>query len=164
MIKMPILLLLILFSSCLQNHKSNNIALCDKNTYFNELNEYSKSFKPTNLNLENSIKDNQELDTFIDTIDNKCLENQSQYKVFISTILLKQYYFQLSNYNQSYDLLSMKTGSAEKIINGFIGFSKVDKNIEMLSSSYVFEYLKHNPKITNSEIEKYKSLLDKLTN
>jgi hypothetical protein len=55
----------------------------------------------------------------------------------------------------------MNTGSAKKIIDGFIKLSKIDKNIEMLNSGYIIDFLKSNPKITNTEIEKYNILVTK---
>jgi hypothetical protein len=52
---------------------------------------------------------------------------------------------------------------AKVIINGFMKLSGVDKNIEMLSSGYIMEYLKNNPEIKNKEIEYYQKLIFKAT-
>jgi hypothetical protein len=79
-LKMSILML-VLITSCFQ--KQNNNAFCDKNCYSEQLKKYCVDFQPSNLNLDSSIKQNIELNIFLDTVDEKCLQNQKLYKLFI---------------------------------------------------------------------------------
>ena len=165
MYKMLIIIVLFL-CFCINNKAKQELAIkngCNKNYYTEILKNRIEDFKPTQLNLDSSIINNKELKIFLDTVNIECLEEQRLYKEFITTILIKEYYFQLNNYNQSYDLLQMKNGNAKVIINGFMKLSGVDKNIEMLSSGYIMEYLKNNPEIKNKEIEYYQKLIFKDT-
>lgn len=114
---------------------------CDSSEYANILIAYSLEFDPNNVNLDSSLKQNIEIDSFLTKTDKKCLDRQSNLNYFICILLLKQYYFHFVNYHQGYDLLSMKTGNAKYVIESFQKLSKLNTNLEMLNSRYVIDYI-----------------------
>ena len=95
----------------------------------------------------------------MDTIDEKCLLNQNNYKLFIALILVKQYHFHLSKAHQGYDLLSMSDGNASKIIHCFRVMTNKQSRMEMLNSGFIESYLIENPQIRNAEINTYMKTL-----
>ena len=161
-----LLILLQGFLGCGNNTNSNSLrqketsfkADCDSLQYDSVLIAYSLEFEPNNINLDSSLKQNIEIDSFLTKTDKKCLDRQSNLNYFICTFLLKQYYFHLVNYHQGYDLLSMKTGNAKYIIESFEKLSKLESNLEMLNSRYVIDY------ITATEMLKNDKSIMKLVN
>lgn len=124
--------------------------------------DLATNFKPTDLDLNNSLKDNIDLDLFLSKISEKCLIRQKDIQLFISLILLKQYHYHLSNFHQGYDLLYMKKGNASKIIFCFQEITRVNKKLEMLNSGYIETYLLENIQIRNSEIISYLRKINKI--
>jgi hypothetical protein len=77
---------------------------------------------------------------------------QKELPAFVSILLLKQYYFHLANYHQGYDLLAMRTGNAKIIIEQLISFAGLrTKNLEMLNSGYIVDYVKSNKEMSNNK-------------
>jgi hypothetical protein len=142
--------------------KQTTTIYCDENIYSNIIDELILNFEPTHVNLDSSIKGNYSLQYFLDTVNSECLKAQKQYRLFISTILIKQYHFQLCKYHQSFDLLQMQTGHGEDVVKGFLKMCGFPKPQEMLSSGYVMNYLKDNPIVTSEQIDKYKDKVTKL--
>lgn len=150
---------------CANNHQENsnpqkdssnkNILLYKPCKGYDNLIELGTNFKPTDLDLNLSLKKNIQLNLFLDTIDKNCLLNQNNYKLFIAIILVKQYYFHLSNYHQGFDLLSMRIGNASKIVDCFREMTNKRAKLEMLNSGLIENYLQENPKIRNVEINNY---------
>ncbi len=139
-------------------NKSNIGRPCNNIPHLMEL---GSSFKPTDLGLNVSLNKNTELNQFLDTMDETCLMKQHNYEIFIAVILVKQYYYHLSNAHQGYDLLSMRIGNASKIIHCFRKMANKEARMEMLNSGLITDYLKKNPQIRNIEINTY---LNKIKN
>ncbi len=161
-----ILILILMLESCFVNPKraqpvQTTITDCDSTEYDVILQNFIVDYKPSNLNLDSSIKLNIKLEDFLDSSDKACLVKQKRFKEFVLTILIKQYYFQLSEYNQGFDLLQMQSGNAKFIIQYFKEISSI-QNIEMLNTGYVLEYLKLHKEMTNDVIKNYEKKISKI--
>jgi hypothetical protein len=138
-----------------KNTQRKNINLERRCSQYNQLIDLGSNFKPTDLDLNLSLKNNLKLNLFLDSIDEKCLLNQNNYKLFIALVLVKQYHFHLSLAHQGYDLLSMNVGNASKIIHCFRVMTNKQSRMEMLNSGFIESYLIENPQIRNAEINTY---------
>lgn len=164
-------LLILLFAfSCNYSKKTNETSRqrpCPTE-YDRDLAKYSESFEASTIDLDKSISPS--LDSFLINIDTNCLRNEKGYKVFVTTILAKLYYFHLKCCNQGYDLQSMAHGGAGVLINEFkriAGYN--EQRLEMLNSSTVVDYIDHhqelkdnaNLKVIVKEIAKETSRIEK---
>jgi hypothetical protein len=138
-----------------KNTSRKNINSDRRCSQINQLIDLGSNFKPTDLDFSLSLKNDRKLNLFLDTIDEKCLLNQNNYKLFIALILVKQYHFHLSQAHQGYDLLSMSVGNASKIIHCFRVMTNKQSRMEMLNSGFIESYLMENPQIRNAEINTY---------
>jgi hypothetical protein len=154
-----ILWFLIAITSCSENKKpsekeekkelsSMTSKACDEN-YDSLLLKYSDEFKAENVMLNKSLS--PELSSFVLRIDTTCLRRQKEYRVFITTILAKLYYYHLICCNQGYDLRSMKEGASNVIINEFevLGNYK-EKGLEMLNSGNIIDFISTEESLKNN--------------
>lgn len=123
--------------------------ICTDN-YDTLLLKYSNQFTAVSIDLGMSLT--PELSSFLLKIDTNCLRKQTEYQVFIITILAKLYYYHLVCCNQGYDLYSMTKGASGIIINEFeiIGNYK-GKQFEMLNSGNVVEVIEDEKPLKNNK-------------
>lgn len=117
--------------------------------YDRDLAKYSESFEASTIDLAKSISPS--LDSFLIDVDTNCLRKEKRYKVFITTILAKLYYYHLKCCNQGYDLQSMAHGGAGVLINEFkriAGYNEL--RLEMLNSSTVVDYVDHHQELKDN--------------
>lgn len=114
--------------------------------------KYANDFSPTTIDLNGSMSIG--LKSFLLSIDTSCLRKQTNYKYFITFILVKLALNHLRCCNQYYDLYQMREGPAAIVINEFNrlgGYSQLW--LEMLNSGLVVDYISNeksllvNPKI-----------------
>ena len=103
---------------------------------------YANNFKAEGIDLQQSIS--EKLDYFLLNIDTACLRQQSNYKFFVATILLKLYHYHLTCCNQGYDLLGMGEGGSNVIVNEFkrMGGYSQKAHLEFLNSAKVVDAIK----------------------
>jgi len=121
----------------------------------------SNKFSPKDIDFDKSIKLNEDVDKFIDSIkqNDKCLYKSEELNTFVVILLLKQYKFHLQNYHQGYDLFSMCSGNAKYIIGKYLLLiNKKSNDLEMLNSGYIVEFLNTTKAIKLNDSEK--KLLD----
>ncbi len=111
------------------------------------LKDVSNKYVPKQLNLTNSIIENTEFNKFLSSTDRQTLASNPDFDVFITTIILKQYQFQLLKYHQGFDLYSMKLGNAGFIVNSFVELCRLSPEIKGLNSSYVMDFIAGNEKL-----------------
>ncbi len=148
---------LLLLSICLtslsafssKSYFGNSKSPDDSITSSLNLRSLADNFRPLQLNLNNSILENVELNSFLIKTDKQAIINDSNFDYFITMIILKEYYLQLSKYHQGFDLYSMKFGSAEFIVKSFIDLTKTPEETKGLDSSKVLEYIAANEKLKN---------------
>jgi hypothetical protein len=156
--------MLMIFISCVEKNHSNSIKSypnkenskpsednCNQKQYSNLLFDLAINFKPTNLNFDKSVINDEKLNAFLQNVDYECLKKQDKFEFFICIILLKQYKYHIANFHQGYDLLSMNSNNAKVIIDNFILFSRLNNtNLEMLNSRYVVDYVEANNILRNN--------------
>jgi hypothetical protein len=112
---------------------------------------YANDFKPSSIDLDPSIS--SKFQQFISSIDTNCLRRQKNYKLFITIILTKQYKYHLECCSQGYDLLGMKKGGANLIINEFERLLGIQgQNIEFLNSFKVIDYVYGDDSLMKNEV------------
>lgn len=112
--------------------------------------KYASSYEPNKIDFS----DNKDLNNFdLNFIyNNDEYKNEEMLKQHITNVLLlKQYLFHLTNYNQGYNLLTMRNAQAKFIINYFLDSNKISSEKEFINSGYPYELLK-DKKITDKEI------------
>ncbi len=118
----------------------------DCNRVIDSLFDYVVKFEPTEIRIDKSIKKDKILNSLLNRADMMCFkQDEKKSKYIVAIILLKQYLFHLKCCNQSYDLLSMKEGNAQKIIDYFLLMTQQNEyNIEVLSSQKIVQYAYHD--------------------
>lgn len=163
---------IIVFLSC--NNSSNHFekSQMTKDTMCNEhydstLKELANNFNPTSISLDRSISG--KLDSFLLAADTNCLRKQNEYKLFIATILAKQFYYHVSVGHQGYDLQSMEKGAAKIIVEDFKKMAGYQSpQLEMLNSAVIMDFIKKDEHLKKeladlvSQIEKKSDEVDKL--
>lgn len=133
---------------------------CNEN-YDSLLLEYAKDFRADEIGLDKNLT--EEVSAFILRTGTLCLEKQKEYNTFVVTVLAKLYLHHLQCCNQGYDLLSMRSGAASVIIDGFrklAGYK--DRNLEMLNSGTVVDFIDKEPAIkANNEIQEIRRNIEK---
>lgn len=167
------LLIFILFWSCQKRNqkkkeynigkKENVLNICNDSiikVYDSLFSIRSEKFNPNNIDFDESIKSDQQLNHFIDSLKvyDTCFYENNERNNFITILILKQYKFHLENYHQGYDLLSMDKNNAGYVIDKYLSILDKKKNdLEMLNSGYIVEYLNRSK---NKKNRTQKSLLD----
>jgi hypothetical protein len=142
--------LLIILMSCTSgnNYRASvdKNANCDDSKISESLLVLAESYNPLELNLIESIKKNESINIFLDTTEVECLTKNNKFDFFVLEILLRQYYFHLSEFHQGFDLMQMRSDQAKILIDRFIVLTKLDsKSLEMLNSGYVITFIKDKP-------------------
>ncbi len=126
----------------IQDSSTNEVKsiVCDQN-YDSLLLKYANEFAPTTVDLNSSLS--LALQSFLLSVDTKCLRKQTEYKYFISFILEKLALYHLKCCNQHYDLYQMREGAAAVIINEFNTLAGYEKErLEILNSGLITDYIK----------------------
>lgn len=125
-------------------------AICNEQEMTEILKILSTKFEARKLELDSSLIQDKGINLFLDTVNKTCLKKQVYFRNFITIILLKQYYYHIINFHQSYNLLPMRNGSAKFIIDEFCSISHLDPiHTEMISSGYVVNYVGANLDLQN---------------
>jgi hypothetical protein len=112
---------------------------------------YAANFTPHNLDLSKTMP--QDLDSFLLHTDTLCLQRQSHYQIFVTTILVKLFYYHLVLGHQSYDLQFMEQGGAKVIIEGFKQIAGYrGQSLEWLSSGAVMNYIDQNKRLRDNAL------------
>jgi hypothetical protein len=173
---MRILLIVIVigFISCNENVSGNSKPLptsitepaCNEN-YDSILAKLAHEFKPASVDLDRSISGR--IDSFLLAADTVCLRNQKGYKLFIATILAKEFYYHVSIGHQGYDLQSMDGGGARIIVEDFKKMAGYQgRHLEMLNSGTIMDFIKKDDSLKNElsylikQIEKKSDEVDSL--
>jgi hypothetical protein len=130
---------------------TKTVTLCDANSD-SLLIKYANEFKVKAIDLSKSIS--VDLNLFLTEIDSNCLRNQRNYRLFISTILLKLHHYHLQCCNQGYDLLSMMDGGAAIVIDEFkrMGGYHQKVNAEFLNSGKIVDFVEGDSLLYSKQI------------
>ncbi len=152
---MKVILLLAIFFTALNASSSTNYSIfvvyppdSSEVTSLN-LRGIADNFHPLQLNLSNSILENGELNNFLVNTNKQSISSNVDFDYFITLIILKEYYLQISKYHQGFDLLSMKAGTADFIVKSYIELSKNPADVKWLNTSSILEYIASNEKLKN---------------
>jgi hypothetical protein len=117
-----------------------HIINCDTIACDATVNNYLKSFNPSQLDLRDCMSDS--MNSFLLSIDSNCLRSIPNYKRFVCGVLIKLYYYHMDCCHQSYDLFSMKVEGAKVLINEFQRIINVrQEDRDMLNSGIVFYFV-----------------------
>lgn len=124
--------LMFLMLSCSKNKKN----YFRKNDIF-KLKEYVISYKPNKINSFDDDSLKKYNIKYIFNLKEEDLKNE-----IANILLLKQYLLHLKKANQSYNLKDFNTKEAKIIIDYFLAENMINSNVEFLSSSIPYEFLK----------------------
>ena len=149
--------ILLLLSICLiglsafssKNYSCIIVSPDDSTSLALNLRGIADNFHPLQLNLSNSILENGELNNFLLKTDKQTISSSTDFDYFITMIILKEYYLQISKYHQGFDLFTMKTGTAEFIVKSFVDLSKTPIDAKGLDASKILDYIALNEKLKN---------------
>jgi len=132
------------------NTKGSNSILKDFSNQLDDslqLKQVATSFTPKQLNLTNSILENGELNKFLSKSDKEAIRSHTDFDLFITTILLKQYQFHLTKFHQGFDLYSMRMGNAGFVVSSFVQLAKLPDTTKGINSSFIMEYVAASDKL-----------------
>ena len=166
---MNVIVLLITFFSCINENNtakkqneviaSSNKITCDSIQVNKTLKQLAMDFTPNSIDINKSMSN--ELNLFLSKSDSDCIKSNSNYKFFICLVLLKQCYYHKKEYHLSYNLRSMKLGTAKFIIAEYENISQ--DHDEFLSSYSVLNYSKTDSTLMNDrEFRKFYDKTEKL--
>lgn len=120
---------------------------------------YVAGFIPNRIDLSENLTPS--LDSFLLYTDSNCLRQASEYPVFVTAILAKQYDYHVVVGHQGYDLQGMEDGGARVLIEEFKRMAGFRKNpSDMLNSYAVITYIQHNDSLRNIPV--LKEIVDKV--
>lgn len=113
------------------------------------LQKMAQNFNPKQLNLNNSLLENVELNSYLTKTDKEVIRSSEDYDYFITMIVLKQYELHITKFHQAFDLFSMKAGNAGFVVQSFVELSHQPEGTKGLKSSEVLTYIASNEKLKN---------------
>ena len=125
--------------------KVTNKIHCDTIAINTQLKQLAIDFKPNSIDINKSMSN--DLNAFLTTNNADCIKSSDNYKPFVMLILLKVAYWHKKEYHLSYNLRSMKNGSAKNIIDGYESISQ--DHDEFLSSYAAFRFIKKDSTLTD---------------
>ncbi|MGV3461060.1 MAG: hypothetical protein ACO1N9_11480 [Flavobacterium sp.] len=116
-----------------------------------QLKYFASSYQPKEINLAKN-KDLQGFDMEYIFSDKSYPELKYLKDEIVTVILLKQYLYHIGNAHQGYDLLQMRKGQVKFLIDYYMKSYKIESDLEMLNSGYIYDQIISGNRTYNHEI------------